>query len=189
MPATGRAKLFVGQLPLDATEDEVRELFGCYGVVRGVYLQRDGAGRGKGSAFVTFDTTDEADTAIYTLHGRHKLRTRRKLTVIYAKSSPDISGYGASRGASHGPAADGPGADERGDPPGDGSAGDGPLPPVCVVDLAPDGAPRRSSALPSFTMPSAAASPPQQPGRRCPTSPRAGTASSLGEQSSDYDAT
>jgi RNA recognition motif-containing protein len=94
---TGRAKLFVGQLPPDAAEQELRDLFGCYGVVRGVYLQRDGAGRSKGSAFVTFDTTDEADTAIYTLHGRHKLRMRRKLTVIYARSTIDSSGFGRSR--------------------------------------------------------------------------------------------
>jgi RNA recognition motif-containing protein len=88
------AKLFVGQIPFEVTEQELRDLFGCYGVVRGVYLQRDLAGRSKGSAFVTFDTTDEADTAIYTLHGRHKLMVNRALTVKYASGSPNTSAYG-----------------------------------------------------------------------------------------------
>jgi RNA recognition motif-containing protein len=92
------SKLFVGQLAPETTEQEVRDLFECYGAVRSVYLQRDAAGRSKGSAFVTYGTTDEADTAIYTLHDRHQLAARRALMVRYADNSSDVSAFGRAYG-------------------------------------------------------------------------------------------
>lgn len=93
LPATA-AKLFVGQLPFEITEERLKELFGAYGTVVEVHLIKTPKNESKGAAFVTFSTTEEADTAIYTLHNRYRLLTNRAVQVSYAQHSPNFSRFG-----------------------------------------------------------------------------------------------
>lgn len=88
------AKLFVGQLPFECTEERLRNLFGAYGSVEHIHILRDNSNRSRGAAFITFSTVQEADTAIFTLHNRYRMLTNRAIQVSYAKNSPNISPFG-----------------------------------------------------------------------------------------------
>ena len=60
-------KIYVGNLPFSATEDEVRDLFGEFGTVTSVNLISDReTGRPRGFGFVEME--DGADEAIEKLH-------------------------------------------------------------------------------------------------------------------------
>ena len=62
-------KIYVGNLPFSATEDEVRNLFGQHGSVHDVNLISDReTGRPRGFGFVEMDD-GEADTAIEAING------------------------------------------------------------------------------------------------------------------------
>ena len=59
------AKVFVGNLPWAANEDEMRGFFNECGVVQDVYLVTDRAtGRFAGRGFVEFDSVDSATKAV-----------------------------------------------------------------------------------------------------------------------------
>jgi RNA recognition motif-containing protein len=88
------AKLFVGQLPFECTEERLRNLFSAYGNVEHIHILRDNSNRSRGAAFITFSTVQEADTAIFTLHNRYRMLTNRAIQVSYAKNSPNISPFG-----------------------------------------------------------------------------------------------
>jgi len=61
-------KIYVGNLPFSATDDEVRELFESYGSVTSVNLITDrDTGRPRGFGFV--EMADGADDAISALNG------------------------------------------------------------------------------------------------------------------------
>lgn len=61
--------IYVGNLPFDASEEEVRELFEPSGTVQSVKLITDRAtGKPRGFGFVEMEPT-EAETAIETLNG------------------------------------------------------------------------------------------------------------------------
>jgi RNA recognition motif-containing protein len=104
---TTEAKLFVGQIPYECDEQRLRELFEAYGTVKQIHILADAAStggdprsarknpNGKGrAAFITYDNTLEADTAVFTLHNRYRMLTNRPLQVSYAKNSPNISVFG-----------------------------------------------------------------------------------------------
>ena len=58
-------KVFVGGLSWDATDDDLKELFGeCGTVTDGVILQDRETGRSRGFGFVTFSSDDEAKAAM-----------------------------------------------------------------------------------------------------------------------------
>lgn len=60
-------KIYVGNLPFSATDDEIRDLFSEYGSVESVNLITDrDTGRPRGFGFV--EMTDGADEAIGALH-------------------------------------------------------------------------------------------------------------------------
>ncbi len=62
-------RIYVGNLPFSATEDEVRELFAGHGTVHSVRLISDRAtGRPRGFGFVDMDP-EEATAAIEALDG------------------------------------------------------------------------------------------------------------------------
>ncbi len=62
-------KLFVGNVPFNTTEDELRDLFAQHGTVISVKLITDRmTGRSKGIAFVEMSTVDEANDAINALN-------------------------------------------------------------------------------------------------------------------------
>eukprot|EP00760_Papus_ankaliazontas_P007288 PhM_4_TR1331/c0_g2_i3/m.48631 len=90
----GEARLFVGQVAYNATEAHLQCLFGAYGRVSKVFILRNGEGFSKGAAFVSFECTNDADTAIASLHDTYRMLPDKALQVSYAKSSPNISEWG-----------------------------------------------------------------------------------------------
>ena len=63
-------RIYVGNLPYGATEDELRELFGEHGKVSSVDILLDrNTGRSRGFGFVEMDDAD-ADKAIDALNGK-----------------------------------------------------------------------------------------------------------------------
>lgn len=61
-------RIYVGNLPFTATEDDVRELFGAFGEVTSVSLINDReTGRPRGFGFVEME--DGADEAVQALDG------------------------------------------------------------------------------------------------------------------------
>lgn len=63
-------KLYVGNLPYDTTEEDLRTLFSGSGTVTSVALIKDrDSGRSKGFAFVEMSSQSEAEQAIKTLDG------------------------------------------------------------------------------------------------------------------------
>lgn len=64
-------KLYVGNLNFDANEDQVRELFGTYGVVQEVKIVMDRfSGRSRGFAFVRMASAEDAAKAKDALSGQ-----------------------------------------------------------------------------------------------------------------------
>jgi cold-inducible RNA-binding protein len=64
-------KLYVGNLNFDASEDQVRELFGSFGEVQEVKIVMDRfSGRSRGFAFVRMTTSDDAGKAKDALNGQ-----------------------------------------------------------------------------------------------------------------------
>ena len=63
--------IYVGNLPYNATEDEVREAFSEYGQVTSVALIKDKVtGQPRGFGFVEMPDADEAQSAIEAMNGR-----------------------------------------------------------------------------------------------------------------------
>ena len=92
---TGEAKLFIGQLHFEATEEDVRQLFEFYGHVIHINILRDKhTGRSTGSAFVAYGTTEEADAAIRALHNIYNMERDKPLQVSYCEKTPTISEFG-----------------------------------------------------------------------------------------------
>ena len=91
-------KLYVGNLPFDTDEEQIRELFTTYGDVRQVDMINDReTGRFRGFCFVAMDNS-EADAAINALNGYSF--GGRPLKVNEAKPREERSGGsgGSSRG-------------------------------------------------------------------------------------------
>ena len=64
-------KLYVGNLPFSATEEDLRELFENHGAIESVSVITDReTGRVRGFAFVEFEEASSADAAIQALDGR-----------------------------------------------------------------------------------------------------------------------
>lgn len=79
-------RIYVGNLPFSATEDEVRELFSGYGTVESVHLVSDReTGRPRGFGFV--EMASGADEAIAELNGT--AMGGRNLNVNEAKPRED----------------------------------------------------------------------------------------------------
>ena len=107
------AKLFVGNLSFQATEEDLRELFAQAGTVETVRIITDQfTGRPRGFGFVEMATKEEATKAVEMLNGR--LFRDRNLVVDEARPQPQ-------RGAGGG----GGGSRDRGPRPGGGGGGGG----------------------------------------------------------------
>ena len=86
-------KVFVGGLSWDATDDDLKELFGeCGTVTDGVILQDRETGRSRGFGFVTFSSDDEAKAAIEKFQDFEYMG--RNLTVNEARPREDRGGGG-----------------------------------------------------------------------------------------------
>jgi RNA recognition motif-containing protein len=88
-------KIYVGNLPFNATEDEIRELFAEHGNVRSVSLITDReTGRPRGFGFVEMDDA-EGNAAIRALNG-HDMGGRN-LKVSEAQPRKENQGGGGGR--------------------------------------------------------------------------------------------
>lgn len=94
-------KLYVGNLPFETGEEDLRALFAGAGAVESVNLVRDMAtGRARGFAFVEMASDADAQNAITTLNN-HQLGGRN-LTVNEARPKPQGSGGGGGFGGGKG---------------------------------------------------------------------------------------
>ena len=91
-------KLFVGGLPYEVNEDQLRELFSAHGTVESAKVITDRAtGMSKGFGFVEMSTPEEAKEATEKLNGTQM--GRRSITVNEARpQQPRSGGGGADRG-------------------------------------------------------------------------------------------
>ena len=77
-------KLFVGNLPFSATENDLQDYFATAGTVIAVNIMQDRAtGRSRGFAFIEMGSQAEADAAISQFHGKEF--QGRALTVNEAR--------------------------------------------------------------------------------------------------------
>ncbi|KAI6000746.1 hypothetical protein EDD15DRAFT_2234295 [Pisolithus albus] len=91
------AKLYVGNLSWNTTDDSLFEAFSQYGQVTDSIVMKDReTGRSRGFGFVTFNSADEADAAINALNDQ-ELEGRR-LKVNLANSRPSGGGGGGRGG-------------------------------------------------------------------------------------------
>ena len=99
-------KLYVGNLPYDATEEDLRQLFSEAGTVASASIITDReTGRSKGFGFVEMSTQAEAEKAASLLNGR-ELRNR-PLKVDLARPREDRPRGGGGRDRRGGPGAGG----------------------------------------------------------------------------------
>ncbi|MBI4669615.1 MAG: RNA-binding protein [Elusimicrobia bacterium] len=94
-------RLYVGNLPFETTEDQLRALFAESGQIASVKLITDKfTGRSKGFGFVEMNTEDEAKAAIQKLNGSSL--GSRQIKVNEAKPmeerGPGGGGFGGGRG-------------------------------------------------------------------------------------------
>jgi RNA recognition motif-containing protein len=88
-------RLYVGNLPYKATDEELRELFSRSGPVDNVQVMRDNmTGRARGFAFVEMATDEGAQKAIAELH-QYQFDGR---ALVVNEARPRTPGGGAGRG-------------------------------------------------------------------------------------------
>jgi RNA recognition motif-containing protein len=91
------AKLFVGNLSFNMTENDLHDTFAAHGTVVEANLMMDRAtGRPRGFGFVTMSTPEEAQKAIEALNGKEV--GGRALTVNIARPREERSGGGGGGG-------------------------------------------------------------------------------------------
>ena len=88
-----QAKIYVGNLPYNITEDELRDFFAPHGSVEEVKLIMDfNTGRSKGFGFITFATEQASEAAIQGANGAEL--GGRKLKVNKAQEGGSRGGRG-----------------------------------------------------------------------------------------------
>ncbi len=96
-------KLYIGNMPYDTTEDELRTMFSEAGTVGSVDIIKDrDTGRPKGFAFITMNSQVEAEKAISMFN--EKTINDRALTVNIARpreERPRAGGNRFSSGTNH----------------------------------------------------------------------------------------
>ena len=94
------AKLFVGNLSFNVTENQLQDMFAPHGnVIEADLIMDKFSGRPRGFAFVTMETKEGADAAIQALNGKQV--DGRALTVNEARpreDRPHGGGGGGGRG-------------------------------------------------------------------------------------------
>jgi cold-inducible RNA-binding protein len=101
-PERTQMNIYIGNLPFNAAEDELKELFAAYGQVDSVSLIKDKfTGQSRGFGFVEMPNLKEAQAAIAGLNGKDFMG--RNLTVNPARPREErkdsySSGGGGSRG-------------------------------------------------------------------------------------------
>jgi RNA recognition motif-containing protein len=94
-------KMYVGNLPFSATEDDIRSLFSEHGVVTDVFLPMDrDTGRPRGFAFVTMDSASSMEAAIRGQNGKDF--GGRNLAINEARPKEERPGGGGGYGGGGG---------------------------------------------------------------------------------------
>ncbi len=96
-------KIYVGNLPYEVTEEDLRQEFGAFGEITSANIITDKySGRPKGFGFVEMATKSEAEAAITGLNG--KTLKERTIVVNEARPRTDRGGgsYGDRRGSGYG---------------------------------------------------------------------------------------
>lgn len=94
-------KLYVGNLPYDISEDDLREMFSKAGSVTKVDLIKDrDTGRSKGFAFVEMGSQSEAEEAIKQFNGATLGNRELKVNIARPREERSPSGYGSRSGSS-----------------------------------------------------------------------------------------
>jgi RNA recognition motif-containing protein len=109
-------KLYVGNLPFDVTEDEVKELFGQAGEVQSVALISDRfSGQSKGFGFVEMIDQESLQKAINMLDGYTFKDRQLKVNIARPKEDrrPDFRNNRGGRGGARGGGGGGGGGDRR----------------------------------------------------------------------------
>jgi RNA recognition motif-containing protein len=89
-------KIYVGNLPYEVTEVELRQEFGIFGEVASVNIIKDRyTGRPRGFGFIEMPTVSEGNAAIAGLNG--KAMKDQTLNVNAARPSSDNRGGGSYR--------------------------------------------------------------------------------------------
>src|SRR4030042_2716433 len=104
-------KMYVGNIPYNATEQDLRDLFSEYGEIESLKIMKDNfTERSKGFGFIEMVNENDAKKAIATLNGKDFMG--KSLTVAEArpqqkrqgfnKRSSGYGGYGESGGTGRG---------------------------------------------------------------------------------------
>lgn len=108
-------KLYVGNLSWDATENDLKDLFGEHGVVTDLFMPMDReSGRPRGFAFVTMDTVDSMNAATEALNGNEWMGRAMVVNEAQPQENRENRG-GGFRGNNHGSRRDGNGYGRRDD--------------------------------------------------------------------------
>ncbi|SCM02935.1 CUGBP Elav-like family member 2, putative [Plasmodium chabaudi chabaudi] len=85
------AKLFVGSLPKDITDDQIRNIFNRYGNVKEVYIMKNSNGVSKRCAFVNYDYKEQGIFAVQNLNGKIAIENAEKpIEVRFAQSKNQL---------------------------------------------------------------------------------------------------
>lgn len=96
-------KLYVGNLSWDATEDDLKQLFGEHGEVTDIFMPMDReSGRPRGFAFVTMDTVDAMNAATEALNGNEWMGRAMVVNEAKPQENRDNRGGGFRGGNSRG---------------------------------------------------------------------------------------
>ena len=95
--AEGR-KVFLGGLPFEAKEDDIRQDFAKFGDIEDVHLPQDGTGRHKGFAFVTFSDARDASDAAKDKHGLPYMGREISVRVVEPRDRRPPGGGGGGGG-------------------------------------------------------------------------------------------
>ena len=86
-------KIYVGNIPYDSTEEDLRELFSEHGEIESLKIVKDQyTERSKGFAFIEMANEEDAKKIIATLNG-HDFKGKA-LTVAEAKPQQKRQGFG-----------------------------------------------------------------------------------------------
>jgi CUG-BP- and ETR3-like factor len=97
-PCASEPKLFIGQVPLEATQADLFQLFSRYGTVKTCVVIQGPDGRSKGCAKVLFERWSEAEAACDEQNGSTSLGGTKPMVVKFAdppkRGGPDGSSGG-----------------------------------------------------------------------------------------------
>ncbi len=117
-------KIYVGNLPYEATEEQLKEIFAAHGEVSSVSILRDrDGGESRGFGFVEMGNNDEAKAAIEALDNDESLGKPLKVQESKPKPAREGGGGGGGRGGRGGGGGFGGGGGNRGGGGGGGRGG------------------------------------------------------------------